>query len=132
MKNFKEYLEAAGGLKEYPTTEFVWAAYRAGEVSFHKSKADAYAMSTNIEYIELESSKDARRKVFNHNVEIERIAHDFWYKDLCKEYSRFPAKVFNLIYGEGWDKSHAYGHDVVAEKFESLAYFVDDILDAAK
>lgn len=132
MKKFEEYLEAAGELKEYPTTVFIWAAYRAGAVSFHKSKADAYSMSTNIEYIELESSKDARQKVFNHNVEIERIAYDLWYKDLCKEYSKFPAKVFNVIYEEAYTNSHAYGHDVVAEKFESLVYFVNEILDAAK
>lgn len=132
MKNFKEYLEAAGELKEYPTTVFIWAAYRAGEVSFHKSKADAYAMSTNIEHIETEASKDARQKVFTHNVEIERIAYDFWYTDLCKEYSKFPAKVFNVLYEEAYTNSHAYGHDAVAERVESLAYFVSEILDAAK
>lgn len=132
MKKFEEYLEAAGELKECPMAEYIWAAYRAGAVSFHKSKADAYAMSTNIEHIETEASKDARQKVFNHNVEIERIAYDFWYKDLCKEYSKFPAKVFNVIYEEAYTNSHAYGHDVVAEKFESLVYFVNEILDAAK
>ena len=132
MKHYKEYLEAAGNLLEYPKPDYYWVAYKNGVVSKHSSKEAAFSVSSNCEKIESEESIIQRKFVCDNNIKVERFASDAWFQDLKCDWCLLPVKLFDLIYSEAWDQSHAYGYDAVAEKFESLADYANRIIDATK
>lgn len=132
MKKFNDYLDSVGELKRHPTPVWKWAAYKAGSVSFHDTRSEALAVSNNIEQVETEESIKQRKEVHEHNVKIERYAFDAWWYDFQLDYQLMPAKLFELIYSEAYDKAHAYGYDAIAEEFDKLADFANRILDAAK
>lgn len=132
MKNFNDYLNAAGKLKDYPQPVYTYAAYKSGIVSFHSSKSDALSISTNIEKIETDESKVRRKDVNDHNIQVERSAAEAWLNDLRYGFLDMDDRMFSVIYSEAYDQAHSGGYDEVAATFYNLADFANKILDAER
>lgn len=124
MKTYKEYLQAAGGLLRYPDTAYVWFAYKEGEVTKCQSFDHAVAIGGYIEKTETKLSIENRKLIFDHNASIEAKAFRLWYNDLRNQHSDLCDSEFSVVYAEAYDVAHSYGHDAVAEKFETLKNFV--------
>ena len=124
MKTYNEYLQAAGGLLNYPAPVYLWFAYKDGTATKCRSLHHASTISDNIEKIETILSVDNRKRVHNHNVNIEREAFSAWYNDFRNQHSDLCNSEFSIIYDEAYYQAHSYGYDAVVEKFETLKNFV--------
>lgn len=124
MKAYKEYLQAAGGLLDYPAPVYLWFAYKDGIATKCRSLREASTISKNIEKIETILSFENRKLIFDHNAIIEAKAFSAWYNDFRNQHSDLCNSEFSVIYAEAYDQAHSYGHDAVAEKFETLKNFV--------
>lgn len=132
MKPFNDYLDSVGQLKRHPQAVYNWAAYKNGAVTFHNTRPAAIAVSNNVEQIETEESKEARKEVTEYNRKIEQAAYNAWWSDFKLEYQDMPKKLFDVLFDEAYDRAHSSGYDSVANKFSDLAYFAERIIDATK
>lgn len=132
MKQFKDYLAAAGETLSYPAATYRWVAYKGGKVSEHATKDEAAVVSTNIERIETEESVHARKEVSGHNKRVESEAIHAWWHDFRLEYQEMPVKLFDVLYSDACDKAHAFGYDAIAQEFEKLAEFAERPINATK
>ena len=136
MKPYKEYLKAENVL-DYtarPTPEYMWIAYKNGEVVYRSllSWEDAEARG-NTEVVEKVCVNKADIDAWD-EVQEQTVcrAETKWYEDLREEYSFLNSPVFNLCYTEAHDRGHSSGHDEIANCMIDIVYFAEKILAASK
>ena len=136
MKPYKEYLQAENVL-DYgtrPTPEYVWIAYKNGEVVYRSllSWEDAEKRG-NTEVVEKvcvnKADVDAWDEVQN---QATCRAETKWYEDLREEYSFLNSTVFNLCFSEAHDRGHSSGYGEVANYMIDIVRFAEKILAASK
>ena len=139
MKTFKEYLQAENVL-DYstrparPAPEYVWFAYKNGEVVYRSllSQEDAEKRG-NTKVVEKVCVNKADIDAWD-EVQEQTIyrAETKWYEDLREEYSFLNSTVFSLCYAEAYNRGHSSGYDDVANYMIDIVYFAEKILAASK
>lgn len=136
MKPYKEYLQAENVLdySTRPIPEYVWIAYKNGEVVYRSllSREDAEKRG-NTKVVEKVCVNKADIDAWD---EVQKQttyrAETKWYEDLLEEYSFLNLTVFNLCYAEAYDRGHSSGHDEIANCMDNMADFAEKILAASK
>lgn len=102
-----------------------WAAYKDGEVKFFGTRAEAYAHSKMVEELDLAA---ARRKFRDQQRELERIAVEYFKRELRAEYPEFTNDQYAIIYAKAYEDGHSNGYDDVAYEVSELADFAKALL----
>lgn len=136
MKYYKEYLKAENALdySTRPRPEYVWIAYKNGEVVYRsllsREDAEKHGNTKVVEKIcankaDIDAWDEVQeRAVFR--------AETKWYEDLREEYSELNSTIFNLCYAEADDRGHSSGYDEVANYMIDIACFAEKIIAASK
>ena len=136
MKPYKEYLQAENVLdySTRPTPEYVWSAYKNGEVVYRSllSREDAEKCG-NTKVIEKACVNKADIDAWD-EVQEQAVcrAEINWYEDMREEYSFLNSTVFNLCFSEAHDRGHSSGYDEVANYMIDIVCFAEKILAASK
>lgn len=136
MKPYKEYLQAENVLdySTRPTPEYVWVAYKNGEVVYRSllSREDAEKRG-NTKVVERVCVNKADIDVWDEaQTQALGRAETKWYEDLREEYSELNSTIFNLCYNEAQDRGHSSGYDEVANYMIDIVDFAEKILAASK
>lgn len=102
-----------------------WAAYKNGEVKFFGTAKEAQAHSTMVEELDLVA---ARRKFRDSQRDLERVAVEYFKRELRDEYPEFTEDQYALIYAKAYEDGHSNGYDDVACVMSDLADFANALL----
>ena len=136
MKPYKEYLQAENvpDYRTRPTPEYVWFAYKNGEVVYRSllSWEDAEKRG-NTKVVEKVCVNKADIDAWD-EVQEQAVcrAETKWYEDMREEYSFLNSTVFNLCYAEAYGRGHSSGYDEVANYMIDIVCFAEKILAASK
>ena len=127
MRKFDEICKEVGYDRRanFPVVAERWAAYKNGEVKFFSVKSEALAFSTMVE--ELDGAA-ARRKFRDQQRELERIAVEYFKRELRAEYPEFTNDQYAIIYAKAYEDGHSNGYDDVAYEVSELADFAKALL----
>lgn len=133
VKRIKDCEEEVGlpGLGEPPVVHREWYAYRGGK-AFGPFPTELLAKveSWIVERVADPDSQLAYDDYWKKRRLMTQKASQLWYESLREDYANMPEKMFNVIYSRAYDKAHSDGWDAVAEEFEELADFANDVLQA--
>lgn len=115
-----------------PSKTYVYAAYKGGQVKMFADVNEAQRYSRNTERIVVRESEEAYNTWRAKYNELNQKANGIWMDELRAEYSELNLKVFNKIYSRAYESGHSAGLNEVANEFESLAEFVEEILELKK
>lgn len=103
-----------------PEEEFVFFAYRGGEVQEFKTRDEALAFSSLFERVvkniaEVKAFDETRR-------ELRHKAERVWHAALVAEYPDISAAQFDVLYSKAYDDVGDQGYDACAAAFDELYY----------
>lgn len=136
MKPYKEYLQAEN-VPDYstrPAPEYVWYAYKNGQVVYcsniSKQDAEKHGNTTIVENVLV--NKDIIWTWDELQKQALIRATTSWHSDLREKYSFLNDDVFNLCYDKAYEDGHSAGYDEVADRMINVVRFAEKLLDASK
>jgi len=114
-----------------PKPEYVWYAYKKGEVvGAYNTESEAKEHATLVEKVQ--TNKQECDEHYKKVVDLERLINAQFDVALRHEYQHLNDEVYEICYSKAWDRGHAYGHDEVAAVMVDAVDFAEKILRAGR
>ena len=110
-----------------PVIEYVWYAYKSGVAHVAGSRREAAALSMNFEKVATKESQAAFDTYWSELRALECEAVEAWGDALRRTYANIPARVYNRLMSEAWDRGHSAGYDEIANALEDLVVLAVDL-----
>jgi hypothetical protein len=113
-----------------PETKIVYFAYKNGEAVEFETADAARKFSKLFESVA--KNRDEIEEYNQRLQEKEQEAVDLWFKGLRAEYSDLSDALFNMAYGEAYERGHSSGYDEVANCMIDIVDFIEKVKRALK
>lgn len=130
MNRFDDYLLLVGYDidQQYPKIDYVWYAYKNGEVFKCDTESDAKKISSNVEKVQTKESKHIFDQYCTNQRELYSKATQLWYNDLVEQFSHIPKPVVDIAYSYAYDRSHSGGHDEIYNSIHEYIEFYEKLV----
>ena len=129
MRTYKEICVEVGYDKTKPLPEMVyrWYSLKNGETHVFDTHEAARKVSSLVERVATQESKDAYKEASNARriLEIEAIA--LFEKELREEYSYLSDSLYDLCYDAATNHPNAYSYDDIANLMDDIVEFATKV-----